>query len=100
MLYDANWNQLDSRFLKNDENVRTGELLVFDTHLVDIGEPEEDHTSVLVSPLALNSFQLMRACIFSSTFCFGEKKSLLYFPMFVNLFFLVLQDRNWDVRIV
>lgn len=47
MLYDANWNQLDSRFLKNDENVRTGELLVFDTHLVDIGEPEEDHTSVL-----------------------------------------------------
>ncbi|OVA08237.1 protein of unknown function DUF2439 [Macleaya cordata] len=40
VLYDASRKVLDSRFLKKDEVVRSGETVVFDIHLVDVGEPE------------------------------------------------------------
>ncbi|CAK9166279.1 unnamed protein product [Ilex paraguariensis] len=43
MLYDATRTLLDSRFLKKDEIIRSGESLAFDAHLVDIGETEEIH---------------------------------------------------------
>ncbi|KAK2978636.1 hypothetical protein RJ640_019093, partial [Escallonia rubra] len=43
MLYDATGAILDSRFLKKDETIRSGEFLKFDGHLVDIGECEGDH---------------------------------------------------------
>lgn len=42
-LYDENWSLLDSRFLKCDENIRTGELLKLDGHLVDIGNLKGDN---------------------------------------------------------
>ena len=45
MLYDATRTLLDSRFLKKDEIIRSGESLAFDAHLVDIGETEEIHKS-------------------------------------------------------
>ncbi|KAH6792540.1 hypothetical protein C2S52_003017 [Perilla frutescens var. hirtella] len=42
-LYDTNRRHLDGRFLKKDEIVSSGESLVLEGHLVDIGEQEEDH---------------------------------------------------------
>ncbi|XP_074357876.1 uncharacterized protein LOC141697408 isoform X2 [Apium graveolens] len=42
-LYDENWRLLDSRFLKSDENVRSGELLKLDGHIVDVGNLKEDN---------------------------------------------------------
>ncbi|KAF8380008.1 hypothetical protein HHK36_027477 [Tetracentron sinense] len=47
MLYDANRKLLDSRFLKNDEVVGSCETLAFDAHLVEIGDPEENHKPLL-----------------------------------------------------
>lgn len=41
MLYDSTRKLLDSRFLKKDEVVKSGESFAFGAHLVDIGEPEE-----------------------------------------------------------
>ncbi|KAM7491505.1 hypothetical protein LguiA_034426 [Lonicera macranthoides] len=43
MLYDLTRRLLDSRFLKKDEIVRSGESLTFDCHLVEVGEREGDH---------------------------------------------------------
>ncbi|XP_021672077.2 uncharacterized protein LOC110658664 isoform X2 [Hevea brasiliensis] len=43
MLYDASRKLLDSRFLKKDEIIRSHESVVFDAHLVDIGEPEQEN---------------------------------------------------------
>ncbi|XP_047964757.1 uncharacterized protein LOC125209191 isoform X2 [Salvia hispanica] len=42
-LYDTNRRHLDGKFLKKDEKICSGESLVLDGHLVDIGEQEEDH---------------------------------------------------------
>ncbi|KAL6523544.1 hypothetical protein OROGR_017147 [Orobanche gracilis] len=42
-LYDTNRRHLNGRFLKKDEIVSSGESLVLDGHLVEIGEQEEDH---------------------------------------------------------
>ncbi|XP_047976758.1 uncharacterized protein LOC125218971 isoform X2 [Salvia hispanica] len=41
-LYDTNRRHLDGRFLKKDEKICSGESLVLDGHLVEIGEQEED----------------------------------------------------------
>ncbi|KAL1556372.1 hypothetical protein AAHA92_12007 [Salvia divinorum] len=41
-LYDTNRRHLDGRFLKKDEKIYSGESLVLDGHLVEIGEQEED----------------------------------------------------------
>ncbi|XP_027081831.1 uncharacterized protein [Coffea arabica] len=43
LLYDETRRLLESRFLKKDEIIRSGESIAFDGHLVDIGECEEDH---------------------------------------------------------
>ncbi|XP_020539670.1 uncharacterized protein LOC105646024 isoform X2 [Jatropha curcas] len=43
MLYDERRQLLDSRFLKRDERIRSQESIVFDAHLVDIGEPEGEN---------------------------------------------------------
>ncbi|KAK4400277.1 hypothetical protein Sango_1133800 [Sesamum angolense] len=51
MLYDMNRRQLDSRFLKKDEIVCSGESLSFEGHLVEIGEEEGDHKPVTYSNL-------------------------------------------------
>ncbi|KAF7139128.1 hypothetical protein RHSIM_Rhsim07G0080700 [Rhododendron simsii] len=42
-LYDTGRRLLDSRFLKKDEVIGSGESLALDVHLIDIGEPEGDH---------------------------------------------------------
>lgn len=54
MLYDASENLLNSRFLKTDEVIRSGDSIAFGAHLVDIGEPKGDdqdskHSGVQVS---------------------------------------------------
>ncbi|KAK6935570.1 protein of unknown function DUF2439, partial [Dillenia turbinata] len=47
MLYDTSWKLLNSRFLKKDERITSGESLAFDGHLVDIGEPEGVHEPLM-----------------------------------------------------
>lgn len=48
MLYDDCGKLLASRFLKKDEVVESGVELAFDTHLVDIGDPEENSKPQIV----------------------------------------------------
>lgn len=43
MLYDSTRKLLDSRFLKKEEVIRSGESLMFSGHLVDIGEPQRSN---------------------------------------------------------
>lgn len=43
MLYDDSEKLLDSRLMKKDEMVKSGETLTFDAFLVDVGDPEGDH---------------------------------------------------------
>ncbi|KAK8681494.1 hypothetical protein V6N13_053896 [Hibiscus sabdariffa] len=43
MLYDESKKQINSRFLKKDEVIQSGESIVFDAHLVNIGEAEGNH---------------------------------------------------------
>ncbi|KAI3900190.1 hypothetical protein MKW92_018405 [Papaver armeniacum] len=40
LLYDSRKMLLDSKFLKKGEVVRSGETMVFDGHLVEVGDPE------------------------------------------------------------
>lgn len=40
MLFDATRKLLDTRFLKKDEVIRSGESFAFSAHLVDVEEPE------------------------------------------------------------
>ena len=40
MLYDSTRKLLESRFLKKEELIKSGESFAFGAHLVDIGEPE------------------------------------------------------------
>ncbi|XP_010267567.1 PREDICTED: uncharacterized protein LOC104604753 isoform X2 [Nelumbo nucifera] len=42
-LYDDGGKLLQTRFLKKDEVIGSGETLTFDAHLVDIGDPEGNH---------------------------------------------------------
>ncbi|KAJ4957002.1 hypothetical protein NE237_013785 [Protea cynaroides] len=46
MLYDGSKKLLDTRFLKKDEVIGAGETLTFDAHLVDIGDPKGNHSSL------------------------------------------------------
>ena len=43
-LYDDCEKLIVSRFLKKDEVIECGGMLAFETHLVDIGDPEVSHT--------------------------------------------------------
>ncbi|KAK8572638.1 hypothetical protein V6N13_048219 [Hibiscus sabdariffa] len=43
MLYDESKKQINNRFLKKDEVIQSGESIVFDAHLVNIGEAEGNH---------------------------------------------------------
>ncbi|KAK6947950.1 protein of unknown function DUF2439 [Dillenia turbinata] len=43
MLYDTSWKLLNSRFLRKDELITSGESLAFEGHLVDIGDPAGVH---------------------------------------------------------
>jgi hypothetical protein len=45
LLYDADRKLLDSRFLKKDEVIRSGESIAFNAHLIEIGEPEGNNKS-------------------------------------------------------
>lgn len=47
MLYDETRRLLDSRFLKTNEMIRSGESLMLEGHLVDIGELEGDHEPLI-----------------------------------------------------
>lgn len=42
-MYDDSSKLLDSRLLRKDELIESGATLSFETHIVDIGEPEETH---------------------------------------------------------
>lgn len=49
MLYDETRRLLDIRFLKTNEMIRSGESLMLEGHLVDIGELEGDHEPLIYS---------------------------------------------------
>ncbi|TXG50711.1 hypothetical protein EZV62_023235 [Acer yangbiense] len=55
MLYDDGRKLLNSRFLKKDEVIRSGESISFDSHLVDIGEPQEHRLQMDVNLEGFNS---------------------------------------------
>lgn len=38
-----NKTPIERRFLKKDENIRPGESIYFDGHIVDVGDPKESH---------------------------------------------------------
>ncbi|MCD7450913.1 hypothetical protein HAX54_008975 [Datura stramonium] len=46
MLYDDCEKLLSIKILKNDNDVKTGETLAFDSYLVDIGDPHGDHKPI------------------------------------------------------
>ncbi|KAL2902916.1 Protein ZGRF1 [Bienertia sinuspersici] len=51
VLYDSSKSQIDKKFLKKDEVISSGESLMFDAHLVDIGDPigtNEDDVDVKI----------------------------------------------------
>lgn len=50
---------MDSRFLKKDELVCSGESLAFEGYLVEIGEEEGDHKPVAHSTLQGKTFTLV-----------------------------------------
>ncbi|KAK3429477.1 hypothetical protein EUGRSUZ_E00894 [Eucalyptus grandis] len=56
-LYDASRKILVNKFLRRDEVLGTGKSLVFDSHLVDIGE----HVVQEKGPMGLNDRELCRA---------------------------------------
>ncbi|TMX01796.1 hypothetical protein EJD97_023537 [Solanum chilense] len=56
MLYDDCEKLLGVKILKNDNDVKTGETLAFDSYLVDIGDPHGDYKPISV----LNSTKLMK----------------------------------------
>ncbi|XP_039168900.1 uncharacterized protein LOC104443901 isoform X4 [Eucalyptus grandis] len=56
-LYDASRNILVNKFLRRDEVLGTGKSLVFDSHLVDIGE----HVVKEKGPMGLNDCEPCRA---------------------------------------
>ncbi|CAK9159601.1 unnamed protein product, partial [Ilex paraguariensis] len=39
-------NYLESRFVKKEDVIRSGETLEFDAYLVDIGDPHGDHKPI------------------------------------------------------
>lgn len=47
VLYDLSKRPLERRFLKKDQVIKAGESVYFDGHLVDVGEPEGSHQSLL-----------------------------------------------------
>ncbi|KAK2664327.1 hypothetical protein Ddye_002901 [Dipteronia dyeriana] len=55
MLYDDGRKLLNSRFLKKDEVIKSGESISFDAHLVDIGEPQEHQLQMDVNLEGFNS---------------------------------------------
>ncbi|KAI4315551.1 hypothetical protein L6164_028348 [Bauhinia variegata] len=46
VLCDSIKTPIECKFLKKDEVIRTGESVLFDGHLVEVGEPERSHQSL------------------------------------------------------
>ncbi|XP_022773566.1 uncharacterized protein LOC111315806 isoform X5 [Durio zibethinus] len=55
MLYDGSKKLIDSRFLKKDEVIQSGESIAFDAHLVNIGEAEGNCQGVMDSDVRLSN---------------------------------------------
>ena len=47
ILFDESRKLLNSRFLKKDEVIRSGESIAFDGHLVEVGELDGDHKPLI-----------------------------------------------------
>ncbi|XVF63457.1 hypothetical protein PTKIN_Ptkin09bG0088400 [Pterospermum kingtungense] len=58
MLYDGSKKLINSRFLKKDEVIQSGESIAFDGHLVDIGEPEESNQGLMDSDVCLSNYNV------------------------------------------
>ncbi|OMO77622.1 Glycosyl transferase, family 31 [Corchorus olitorius] len=55
MLYDGSKKLINSRFLKKDEVIQSGETIAFDAHLVDIGEPEGNYQGLMDSDVHISN---------------------------------------------
>lgn len=58
MLYDGSKKLIDSRFLKKDEVIQSGESIAFDAHLVDIGEAEESNQGLMDSDVCVSNYNV------------------------------------------
>ncbi|KAK6246701.1 hypothetical protein SCA6_009791 [Theobroma cacao] len=55
MLYDGSKKLINSRFLKKDEVIQSGESIAFDAHLVEIGEPEGNYQGLMDSDVRVSN---------------------------------------------
>lgn len=60
LLYDERRKILDSRFLKKDEVIGSGESISFDTHLVEIGDANGNHKPLFDLNNQLNNENIIR----------------------------------------
>lgn len=60
MLFDASRKLLDSRFLKKDEVIRSGESVAFDGHLVEVGELDGDHKPLMDMNVQGNNLNVVK----------------------------------------
>ncbi|XWS22000.1 hypothetical protein CRYUN_Cryun30bG0105800 [Craigia yunnanensis] len=58
MLYDGSKKLINSRFLKKDEVIQSGESIVFDAHLVDIGEAEGNYQGLMDSDVHVSNYNI------------------------------------------
>ncbi|XVF29806.1 hypothetical protein REPUB_Repub16aG0002800 [Reevesia pubescens] len=58
MLYDGSKKLINSRFLKKDEVIQSGESIAFDAHLVDIGEAEGNNQDPVNSDVGVSNYDV------------------------------------------
>lgn len=92
MLYDLNRRLLDSRFLRKDEVIISGESVTFDGHLVDVGECEGDNKPLIDLNLEGRNCNLDRKVKAQCESIYAEEKfptGKTIFILFVELLLLV-----------
>ncbi|GMI78585.1 hypothetical protein HRI_001527800 [Hibiscus trionum] len=79
MLYDESKKQINSRFLKKDEVIQSGESIVFDAHLVNIGDAEGNHPNLTNSDAHVSNCNVAgkTEMIHRVQHCLKTKKSFL-----------------------
>lgn len=77
MLFDTSRKLLDSRFLKKDDVIKSGESIAFDSYLIDIGEQQGSCT--------LDSNVLADKCTNVKTMKMGRQKTSLKTDTHVNV---------------
>jgi hypothetical protein len=79
LLYDASRKLLDSRFLKKDEVIKSGESIAFDGHLIEIGEHEGNHEPLMDLNIQGNDGNIIQksGLMHGQEVCRTDKKSVV-----------------------